>query len=174
VALMQPTLPERRTRPFRELRAGRLGRTAGWAAGVCALSLLGGCTDKTAPDYIADQFVAAYFQRMDQKEARQFTALGATDMLDRELELTRGIRADGYSAQDAAAEVRCRRRGRSLRGERVRFDYDIAIKHEESEEHRTADVELANIQSDGRTPSAHGWGWKVVRVDVKGADRVTE
>jgi hypothetical protein len=135
---------------------------------------LGACTDKTAPEYIADQFVAAYFQRMDQKEARQFTALGASDMLEHELELTRGIRADGYSAMDAAAEVRYRRRGRSLRGERVRFDYDIAIKHDDTEDHRTADVELANIQSDGRTASAHGWGWKVVRVDVKNAERVSE
>jgi hypothetical protein len=135
---------------------------------------LAGCADKTAPEYIADQFVAAYFERMDQKEAGKFTALGATDMLERELELTRGIRADGYSAQDAAAEVRCRRRGRSLRGERVRFDYDIAIKRDGSEDHRTADVELANLQPDGRTPSAHGWGWKVVRVDVKGAERLSE
>jgi hypothetical protein len=126
------------------------------------LVIAAACADKAAPEYVADQFVAAYFQRMDQKEARQFTALGATDMLERELELTRGVRADGYSAQEAAAEVKCRRRGRSLRGERVRFDYDIAIRHEESEEHRTADVELANIQS----------AWKVVRVDVKA--RVSE
>jgi hypothetical protein len=116
-----------------------------------------GCTDKTAPEYVADQFVAAYFQRMDQLSARQFTALGATEMLDRELDLTRGVRAQGYSVAEAAAEVAYQRRGRSMRGERVRFDYDIAIKQESNEEHRTADVELANIQS----------AWKVVRVEVK-------
>jgi hypothetical protein len=115
-----------------------------------------GCDDKTRPEYVADQFVEAYFRRMDQQTARQFTALGATDMLDRELELTRSVRAEGYSVAEAAAEVVCRRRGRSMRGERVRFDYDVAIKHDDSEEHRTADVELASIQS----------AWKVVRVDV--------
>ncbi|HEY3592782.1 MAG TPA: hypothetical protein VGL13_02870 [Polyangiaceae bacterium] len=137
-----------------------------WVAAMATAGLFAaaGCTDKRAPENIADQFVAAYFQRMDQREARQFTALGATDMLDRELELTRSIRADGYSAMDAAGEVSCRRRGRSLRGERVRFDYDIAIRHDETEEHRTADVELANIQS----------AWKVVRVDVKAREPLNE
>jgi hypothetical protein len=125
---------------------------------VAAAPLLApGCSDKTRPEYVADQFVEAYFQQMDQQAARQFTALGATDMLDRELELTRGVRLQGFSAAEAADQVVCRRRGRSMRGERVRFDYDVAIKHDQSEEHRTADVELAHIQS----------AWKVVRVDVK-------
>jgi hypothetical protein len=122
-----------------------------------AVAVVGACTDKSAPEYVADQFVTAYFQRMDQQAARQYTALGATEMLDRELELTRSVRAEGYTAEKAAAEVVCRRTARNKRGERVRFDYDIAIKHEDSEEHRAADVELANIQAV----------WKVVRVEVK-------
>ncbi|HEX9295359.1 MAG TPA: hypothetical protein VF881_05975 [Polyangiaceae bacterium] len=122
-----------------------------------AVTLASACTDKSAPEYVADQFVEAYFRRMDQQAARQFTALGATEMLDRELELTRSVRADGYTAEQAAAEVVYRRTARNKRGERVRFDYDISIKHEDSEEHRAADVELANIQTV----------WKVVRVEVK-------
>jgi hypothetical protein len=125
------------------------------------LAFLGGggtlsaCTDKGAPEFVADQFVDAYFRRMDQQGARQFTALGATEMLDRELELTRSVRSQ-YSPDEAASEVVCKRT-RGARGERVRFDYDIAIKHDDSEDHRSADVELAKIQA----------AWKVVRVDVK-------
>ncbi len=127
------------------------------ALAALAVALGGACTDKAAPEYVADQFVEAYFRRMDQQAARQFTALGATEMLDRELELTRSVRADGYTPEQAAAEVVYRRTARNTRGERVRFDYDISIKHEDSEEHRAADVELANIQTV----------WKVVRVDIK-------
>jgi hypothetical protein len=122
-----------------------------------ASQLLVGCADKTAPEYVADQFADAYFRRMDQLAARQFTALGATEMLDRELDLVHSVRAQGYTPEQAAAHVVCHRKSRAARGERVRFDYDIAIQHEEAEEHRSADVELAKIQS----------AWKVVRVDVR-------
>ena len=116
-----------------------------------------GCTDKGAPEYVADQFVDAYFRRMDQQAARVFTALGATEMLDRELDLVRSVRADGYTPDQAADQVVCKRTARASRGERVRFDYEITIKHDQAEEHRAADVELAKIQTI----------WKVVRVDVK-------
>ena len=116
-----------------------------------------GCADKSAPENVADQFVDAYFRRMDQRAARQFTALGPTEMLDRELELTRAVRGQGYTQDEVSGQVACRRKGRATRGERVRFDYDIDIKQGDSEEHRAADVELAKIQT----------AWKVVRVDVK-------
>jgi hypothetical protein len=119
--------------------------------------LAAGCTDKAAPEFVADQFVDAYFRRMDQQGARQFTALGATEMLDKELDLVRSVRSQGYTPDEAAAQVVVHRTARSTRGERVRFDYEITIKHEESEEHRMADIELSKIQAV----------WKVVRVDVK-------
>lgn len=135
-----------------------------WFAGLSALGWAGlwglgaaGCTDKAAPEYVADQFVDAYFRRMDQQAARQFTALGATEMLDRELDLVRSVRAEGYTPDEAAAQVVVRRTARGARGERVRFDYEITIKHDEAEERRDADVELSKIQTT----------WKVVRVDVK-------
>ena len=121
------------------------------------LGLLAACKDQNAPEYVADQFVEAYFQRMDQQAARQFTAFGATEMLDRELELTRGVREQGYLPAEAAAQVNWRRTGRSSRGERVRFDYTIDIRREDAEEHRVADVELAKVQA----------GWKVVRVGIQ-------
>jgi len=143
---------------------GRRGRQGGFQGAVRAVAaalllsgLATGCTDKSAPEYIADQFVDAYFRRMDQQAARQFTALGATDMLDRELELTRAVRGQGYTQEEATGQVACRRKARATRGERVRFDYEIDIKRDDSEEHRSADVELTKIQAV----------WKVVRVDVK-------
>src|SRR3954466_13665228 len=102
----------------------------GWVA-LSWLLAFGGCTDKGAPEYIADQFVDAYFRRMDQHAARQFTALGATEMLDKELELVRSVRAQGYTAAEASAEVAVRRKSRGTRGERVRFDYDIDIHRDE-------------------------------------------
>lgn len=124
---------------------------------LLAAMILAGCKDQGAPEYVADEFVEAYFRRMDQRGARQFTAFGATEMLDRELELTREVREQGYLPSEASAQVNWKRTGRSMRGDRVRFDYDIDIRREELEDHRLADVELAKVQS----------GWKVVRVAVK-------
>ena len=139
-------------------RLGSVHRRAfGVTLAVLSLTFLLGCKDESAPEYIADKFADAYFRRMDQQAAREFTALGASDMLDRELELTRGVREQGYLPGEASAQVACRRSSRSMRGERVRFDYAIDIRREESEEHRVADVELAKLQGS----------WKVVRVDVR-------
>jgi hypothetical protein len=121
------------------------------------LMFFSACKDQGAPEYVADEFVEAYFRRMDQQGARQFTAFGATEMLDRELELTRSVREQGYLPAEAAAQVNWKRLGRSARGERIRFDYEIDIKREGAEDHRTADIELAKVQS----------GWKVVRVGVE-------
>jgi hypothetical protein len=121
------------------------------ASTVCA------CTNKQAPEYIADQFVDAYFRRMDQQGARQYTALGATEMLEREIDLTRSIRGGGYTPDQAASEVVFRRGERSLRGERIRFDYEITVRQEGGDSERVADVELAKLQSL----------WKVVRVDIR-------
>jgi hypothetical protein len=134
----------------------------GWRVSVVTAAtavflLFFACQDRGAPEYVADEFVEAYFRRMDQQGARQFTAFGATEMLDRELELTRGVREQGYLPSEAAAQVNWKRTGRSARGERVRFDYTIDIRREGSEDHRAADVELARVQS----------GWKVVRVAVQ-------
>jgi hypothetical protein len=131
-------------------------RLARWAVALGFL-WVASCKDQGAPEYVADEFVEAYFRRMDQKAAREFTAFGATEMLDRELELTRGIREQGYLPAEAAAQVNWRRTGRSTRGERIRFDYEIDIRREGSDDHRVADVELAKVQS----------GWKVVRVAIQ-------
>ena len=130
-----------------------------WALSAMLVATFGlsACKDEGAPEYVADEFVEAYFRRMDQRGARQFTAFGATEMLDRELELTRDVREQGYLPQEASAKVNWKRTARSTRGERVRFDYDIDIRRDDAEDHRLADVELAKVQS----------GWKVVRVAVR-------
>ena len=98
-------------------RRGHQGGFDGAAKAVAAALLLGGlaagCTDKAAPEYVADQFVDAYFRRMDQQAARQFTALGATDMLDCELDLTRAVRGQGYTQEEATGQVACRRKTRA-------------------------------------------------------------
>ena len=139
-------------------RLGPVGRQVNVVTVATAvLFLFLACQNRGAPEYVADEFVEAYFRRMDQQGARQFTAFGATEMLDRELELTRSVREQGYLPSEAAAQVNWKRTGRSARGERVRFDYTIDIRREGSEDHRTADVELAKVQS----------GWKVVRVAVQ-------
>jgi hypothetical protein len=132
-------------------------RAVALLAVTLSVCLLPDCKDQGTPEYVADQFVEAYFQRMDQQAARQFTAFGATEMLDRELELTRGVREQGYLPAEAAAQVNWRRTGRSTRGERVRFDYEIDIRRDDSDDHRLADIELAKLQA----------GWKVVRVAIQ-------
>jgi hypothetical protein len=138
---------------------GRYLATALAAILLLSTGALGsGCKDTSSPEYVADQFVEAYFQRVDQAAARQFTALGATEMLDREIEATRSIRASGYTPDQATAAVKFRRGTRAMRGDRVRFDYDITIQSDGTEVKRQADVELASIQA----------AWKVVLLNLRG------
>jgi hypothetical protein len=126
---------------------------------LCAIVLTAaaaGCKDTASPEYVADQFVEAYFRRVDQAGARQYTALGASEMLDKEIEATRSIRASGYTPEQAAGDVSVRRKTRTMRGERVRFDYDITIRGDGTEVKQSADIELASIQS----------AWKVVLLNL--------
>jgi hypothetical protein len=117
---------------------------------------LGGCREGTAPERVADRFAEAYFRRMDPVAARPFAALGAGDMLDREIDLARSVRG-GAPAAAAASDVAVRREGRSVRGQRVRVSYEIAFRGEGGESKRSADLELTRMDA----------AWKVVRVDVK-------
>ena len=123
---------------------------------AAAVILAAGCTDRGSPEYVADQFVEAYFRRMDQAGARAFTALGATKMLESELALTESIRKDGYSAEQAAASVAVHRGESARRDERVRVPYTITVKGSSGDMVRQADVELSKIQGE----------WKVVRLGL--------
>lgn len=117
-----------------------------------------GCAKQGAPEQVADAFVEAYFQRMDQERAKEYTALGATEMLEKELKDVASVRKEGYnSGQGAGAEVSFHRGVSSRREERVRVPYEIVVKTGATESIRDADVELANIRN----------AWKVVRVGMK-------
>lgn len=129
---------------------------------VAVLSLtvaLGGCGKKGSPDQVADAFADAYFRRSDQEKAKEFTALGATEMLDSELRSVADIRKQGYTPSEAAeSEVSVRRGEPTSRDQRIRFPYEVTVKAPDgSTSIRDADIELTQIQG----------AWKVVRVGLK-------
>ncbi len=118
---------------------------------------LAACRDKTSSEYVADEFADAYFRRMDQDAALKFTALGATEMLDKELVETKALRQSGYTPAEAAATVNFTRGPAMPRDARVGFHYVVTIRADDSAPvRREADLELARI----------GGGWKVVSVRV--------
>ncbi len=114
-----------------------------------------GCSrqEPGSPEAVADAFAEAYFARADQQRAKQFTAFGASKMLDEELAQTRAIRGADFNPNEADLDVSLVRGDRTSRGERVRFDYLMRFKGG-LEKH--ADIELTKVESE----------WKVVRVSV--------
>jgi hypothetical protein len=124
--------------------------------GLPLLLFVPGCRDKTGSDYVADQFADAYFRRMDQDAALHYTALGATEMLDKELRDTKAIRESGYTPAAAAAAGVTYTRGLAVpRDKRVGYHYVITVQNPDSEPAKhEADVELSQIAG----------GWKVVSV----------
>jgi hypothetical protein len=123
-----------------------------------ALAALPGCTKQGAPEQVADAFVDAYFAHADQEKAKEYTALGATTMLDTEILAVTQLRKDGYTPSEAGGgDVRVHRGASTKRDERIRFPYEIKVKNGDTETVRDADVELASI----------GGIWKVVRLGLK-------
>lgn len=144
----------RRSPPLRRALDGALVSLA-LAAAVAA-----GCRrgPENTPESVADSFVEAYFRQMDQERAKSFTALGATRMLDQELQDVQEVRKGGYEPGSVAVNVR---RGEPApREERVRVPYEIEIQTDGGKQVRDADIELTRI--DGQ--------WKVVRVGVSWRD----
>jgi len=125
------------------------------------LGALGGCnkTDPGSPEAVADAFVEAYFRHADQEAAKQYTAFGATKMLEKELSEVKSLRDEGYGPSEASLEVAVERGARSERGERVRFDYALRFHDSHGDAVRHADVELAKIDGE----------WKVVRIGLDAA-----
>jgi hypothetical protein len=126
--------------------------------GAIAVTLtLAGCEKQGAPEQVADGFVDAYFRRADQEKAKEFTALTATEMLDRELRDVSQLRKDGYTPTEAGGgDVEVKRGASTRRDQRIRFPYVIVVKNNGAETVRDADVELASI----------GGVWKVVRLGL--------
>ena len=128
------------------------------AAGFALMLTLAACQKQGSPEQVADAFVDAYFRRADQEKAKEYTALGATEMLDAELRSVAQIRKDGYTPQEASgAEVVVRRGEVTRREHRIRIQYEIVVKVDGGESVRNADVELTSLQGT----------WKVVRVGMK-------
>lgn len=139
--------------------AERLSRVVSALVACAALLVFVAACDKPqagSPEAVADAFVDAYFRRADQVGAKQYTALGASRMLDEEIAEVAKVRDEGYNPRDASLDVAVERGERSSRGKRVRFDYTLRFKHSQGEVVKHADVELAQL--DGQ--------WKVVRVAV--------
>ncbi len=112
-----------------------------------------GCRDTTSSEFVADQFADAYFRRFDQESALAYTALGATEMLDKELADTKALRESGYTPAEAAANVSFTRGSASHRDARVDYHYVVTAHAEDTPPVvREADIELAKI----------GGTWKVV------------
>jgi hypothetical protein len=126
-------------------------RAVALALAVSAL----GCHTSGTSEYVADQFADAYFRRFDQEAALAYTALGATEMLDKEIKDTKAIR-ESYSPAEAAASVTFTRGSATPRDARVDYHYVITARADDESEPviREANVELAKIAG----------GWKVVTV----------
>jgi hypothetical protein len=128
------------------------------ALGLSLLAALPTCKKEGAPEQVADAFVDAYFRRAAQEKAKEFTALGVTEMLDKEQREVAQLRREGYTPEAAGGgDVDIHRGEPSRREQRVRFPYVITVKNGGTETVRDADVELANIAG----------AWKVVRLGLK-------
>ncbi len=123
------------------------------AVAVAAATLA--CHGAATSEYVADQFADAYFRRFDQEAALAYTALGATEMLDKEIKDTKAIR-ESYTPAEAAASVTFTHGAPTPRDARVDYHYVITARagDDAAPVIREADIELAKIAG----------GWKVVTV----------
>jgi len=122
-----------------------------------AIVLLSACKPGTGSDQVADRFADAYFRRFDQEAALAYTALGATEMLDKELAETKAIRESGYTQAEAAASVTFTRGPATKRDARVDYRYVVVARAEDGPPlTHEADIELAQL----------GGAWKVVSVHL--------
>jgi hypothetical protein len=125
-----------------------------WFVGL--VGLVPACRDTKSSDYVADQFADAYFRRFDQEAALAYTALGATEMLDKELADTKSLRESGYTPAEAAANVTFTRGKATPRDARVDYHYVITAEAEDSAPVvREADVELATIAGSWKVVTLH-------------------
>ncbi|MCC6555803.1 MAG: hypothetical protein IT372_22810 [Polyangiaceae bacterium] len=137
------------------------------ALALAAAAAAPGChrgNPQGTPESVADAFVEAYFVEVDQEKAKEFTALGATKMLDDELREVAQLRKEDHDYAAARGDVSVQRGEPVSREQRIRFPYRIKVSTEGGEAIHEADVELTQIQG----------GWKVVRVGVTRGDRAPE
>jgi hypothetical protein len=139
----------------------KTGQAQGVSRTLLALALafalpLASCSKDGSPEQVADSFAEAYFSEMNQEKAKEYTALGATAMLEKELRDVEEIRKGGYTPDQAHSSVILRRGEATRREQRLRFPFEVVVRAGGSEAVHEADVELAQIQG----------AWKVVRVGI--------
>src|SRR5580698_3046933 len=123
---------------------------------VLPLVVFGACRDPASSDSVADQFADAYFRRFDQDSALAYTALGATEMLDKELADTKALRESGYTPAEAAANVTFTRGKSAPRDARVDYHYVVTAQEEDSTPVvREVDVEVAKIAGVWKVVTLH-------------------
>jgi hypothetical protein len=129
-----------------------------YRAALLAWLAIAGCKDDSAasPEAVADAFCEAYFRQANQEKAKEYTAFGATKMLDQEIADVRALRESGYTPSEAENEVGVSRGERTQRDERVRFDYTLRYRGPTGVAVKHADIELAKVHGE----------WKVVRIGV--------
>ncbi len=134
---------------------GFLCRARCLAAVLLSAALAAACHGAPTSESVADQFADAYFRRFDQEAALGYTALGATEMLDKELADTKAIR-ESYSPAEAAASVTFTRGPGTPRDSRVDYHYVVTARADDDSAPvtREADIELTKIAG----------AWKVVTV----------
>jgi hypothetical protein len=137
------------------LRRRGLLTSVGALLSICAL--LGcGRPPEGSPEAVADAFCDAYFREANQEKAMQFTAFGATKLLQKEIGDVKTLR-ESYTPRDASLDVAISRGDRSERGRRVRFDYAIRFRNDKGESvTKHADIELSKVDES----------WKVVRIGL--------
>ena len=131
-----------------------------WSVALASILSFAGCSERGSPEQVADAFADAYFRQMDQEKAKEYTALGATAMLEKELRDVAQIRKEGYTAAEASSTVILRRGEAVQRDQRLRFPYEVVIRSDAGETVSDADVELTRLGNE----------WKVVRVGLRGRD----
>jgi hypothetical protein len=123
---------------------------------AAAVVIVSACHGGTGSDQVADQFADAYFRRFDQESALAYTALGATEMLDKELADTKAIRESGYTPAEAAVNVTFTRSAPTPRDARVDYHYVIVAREEDSAPvTHEADIELAKISGNWKVVTVH-------------------
>lgn len=99
-----------------------------WISVTIVLPLmLAGCSSANTAEGVAERFVEAYYVRIDQVQALDFTAALAREKLQRELQLVAQARRGG-SVEQARPKIEYTRAQIRLEGPRVFFIYDLTIK----------------------------------------------
>ncbi len=99
-----------------------------WSVIVIVISfVLAGCSRGSTPEGVAEQFVEAYYVRIDQIQALEFAAALAREKLQQELQLVAQARRGG-SVEQARPKIKYTRSDTRSEGRQVFFIYELTIQ----------------------------------------------